>query len=227
MFQKANDPKASSMTCDPSSLLKSIPRNKLVASKENLAKEIGKIMDRLTVPGSLRNKANVFDAMEYFNQVTNMTGYVFKIEKEDYGQVPPSRRKIIQAYYFRLKRAQKNGFNLKKISFKHKKCKVTVATNLKVIKWKRGYKKNDFVMGMEWKITAEVTIDCPCIKNSNQEVKKASYTYSAKTDGPMRFNERDINHKEIVRYGLRFGKVLAPTLVLSELKCCPKKIKPS
>lgn len=226
MLRTAKEKKTAPTTCDASGLLKSIPRKKMVASKEDLAKEIGKIMDSLTMPGALRNKVNVFQAMDYYNQVGKMTDYVFKVEEEDYGKLPPSRRKITSAYYFRLKRAQKEGFNLKKISFKHKKCNVTIVTNLKPVKWKRGYKKNDFVMGLEWKITTEVTIDCPCTKKSNKEVKKAVYTYTANANGPMRFDDRDIDLNLIVRYGLRFEKVLLPKLILSELKCCPEKSNP-
>jgi len=226
MLRTAKEVKAGAMTCDASGLLKSIPRKKMVASKEDLAKEIGKIMDSLTIPYSLRAKAHVFHGMEYFNEVDKMTDYVFKIERESYGLIPPSRRKIISAYYYRLKRAQKEGFNLKKISFKHKKCNVTIVTNLKPVKWKRGYKKNDFVMGVDWKIKTEVTIDCPCTKNSNKEVKKAIYTYTANTDGPMRFDDYNIDHHKISRYGLRFGKLLSPKLVLSELKCCLEKANP-
>ncbi|MEM7085897.1 MAG: hypothetical protein AAF489_06930 [Bacteroidota bacterium] len=226
MLQTAKEKKVPSMTCDPSGLLKSIPKKKMVASKEELAKEIGKIMDSLTRPKEFQFNVSVFDAMLYFDEVKKMTDYVFKVAKKDYGQVRPSKRKIIQAYYFRLKRAKKEGFNLKKISFKHKKCVATIVTNLKPLKWQRGYKKNDFVMSLDWQITTEVTLDCSCTKNSNKEVKKAVYTYESKTKGPMRFNDLDVNLKKIVRYGLRFEKIQAPTLVLSELNCCLEKTNP-
>ena len=226
MMRTAKETKGGSTTCDPSGILKSIPRKKMVASKEDLAKEIGKIVDSFTPPMSIRHKAHIFHAMDYFNEVKKMTEYVSKIEGEDYGLIPPSRRKIIEGYYFRLKRAKKKGFNLKKVSFKHKKCTVTVVTNLTPTKWKRGYKANDFVMGMEWKITSEVTIECPCLNKGNTEVKKAVYSYAGKTDGPMRIDDYDVDLNKRARYGLRFGKLLSPTLGLLELKCCPQKTNP-
>ncbi|MEM7185140.1 MAG: hypothetical protein AAF466_00670 [Bacteroidota bacterium] len=220
MLRSAKETKVGASTCDPSKLLKSLPKKKLVPSKEDLKKEIDRMMDSLTYPKSVLVSTSHFDAMEYFNQVTKMTDFVFKVQKKDYGQVPPSRRKVVQDYYFQLKRAKKEGFNLKKISFTHKKCKVTVLTNLKPVKWVRGYKKNAFVMGMDWKITTDITFECPCVNNSDKDVKKATYSYTADTKGPMRFNDLGLNLKPITRYGLRFEKVTTPKYVLAELRCC-------
>lgn len=224
MLRTAKEEKSAAMNCDASGLLKSIPRNKLVASKEDLAKEIGRVMDSIIDPKKKSSWAGRIDAMLHFLKAKKMVDYVYKVEGKDIGSLPPDKAKAIKDYYYRLKRVFKTGVDLKAVKFKHKECNITSVTNLRPLKWTRGYKKHDFWLTIDWAITTKVTIECPCTAKNKHKVKSATYKYTSKTSGPLRFSDFQIYDGKIVEvfmFGLRFGKVVEPKFSRTNLQCCP------
>ena len=224
-LRTAKEVKSAAMNCDASGLLKSIPPHKLVAPKEDLAKEIGRVMDSIVDPKKKSSLAGRIDAMLLFLEAKKMVDYVYKVEGKDIGSLPPDKAKPIKDYYYRLKRIFKTGVDLKAVKFKHKECNITSVTNLRPLKWTRGYKKHAFWLTIDWAVTTKVTIDCPCTAKNKHKVKSATYTYTSKTTGPLRYNHFDVYDGklvEILKFGLRFGKIVEPKFSITNLQCCPE-----
>ncbi|GAB5400779.1 MAG: hypothetical protein Aureis2KO_23640 [Aureisphaera sp.] len=227
ILRTAKKEKSNPKTCDASGLLKSIPRKKLVASKEDLAKEINRIMDTILLPDEhlmLQGKYGHL-AFEVFGNSKKVEDYAFGIFVKRYKDIEPAKQKIIKKHFDRLSRFFKKGIDLKPVTFKHKGCDITSTTNLTPLSWKQGYRKRPSFMTINWKITLELKINCPCNEKNKHKVKQAIYRYQGKSSGPYTRFTGDII-KGVKGFGVRFGKVSEAKYKRTKLECCPEKTNP-
>lgn len=224
MLRTAKEIKTPPQTCDASGLLKSIPRSKLVPTKEELKSDIIKIVDSLKP--TLREQDEWPEILDHYNTSKDFFEFHRKVTGSDIGTVIPSVQKKVRTYYNRLKNSLKNGFDLKKVEFQHKKCKVVALTNLKPSGWSINKKKNPPTITVNWEITTNVTISCDCKKQNKFRVKDVKYFYSGKSSSRLLFDEfvdsGPLSGTIIFRFGLRFGKIKESKYGRSKLVCCPK-----
>ena len=226
MLRQAKETPSKNLQCDPAKLLASIPRKKLLPTKEALIKEIGKIVD-----DSLRLKTSLFEitnqlALEYLSETKTKTEFINKLGK-DYNKFNINEAEF-NRFYYTVRRAQKSGFKIFETSFKHGECVVTAKSIIKPTKFTWDTKKLTITQ-VEWDLKTEVAISCPCTTNNKHKVKKAEYVYTASCSGPMIFNTTDYNYlnskekyRTVVNFGLRFGKIKNPKLDLVYIDCCKK-----
>jgi hypothetical protein len=223
MMRNAKDATSHQSPCDPNKVFKTIPKKKLLPTKEELTKQIGRIIDTLD-PKKITTSIDKPIMLDYFMTINEMTKFVAKFKGKDYALVKPKERDEIKEYYYKIRRNLKSGFNIFNSKFKHGECTVTVNIILKPLKWKK--KENaTYVTLVDWQITSEISINCPCTAKNKHRVKSAFYNYTAKTTGPMMFDRSvwDVQRHDFVSrvyYGLRFGKIEKPELRLVRLICC-------
>ncbi|MDC8005122.1 hypothetical protein POV27_13755 [Aureisphaera galaxeae] len=221
ILNKAKEEKVKPKTCDASKLLKSIPRNKLVASKKVLAKEINRIMDTINLPQDLVMGKYGHIAFEVYSPSKTLQEFGRDLFIKPYKDIPTNKQRIIKKYYEKARRFYNKGIDLKPIKFMHKGCEIVAGTNLKPLKWKQGYKKSPQFLSIEWEITTEIDIECPCNEKNKHKVKRAIYHYKGKVTGPYSRYAND--HFNIIGFGVRFGKVTSAKYKRHKLECCPEK----
>ena len=221
MMRQAKAGPAKKYECDIVGLLKSLPRKDMVPSAEELKKEIGHIMDSLdhtkwsgaTYEGPI---------LEKFLPTKNRQEFLRAISK-DIAEKAEVRKKDFDKFYYGMREAQKSGFKLKDKSIKKGECAVKVETALKPTKFVWDTEKNYNVTNATWEITMIISVDCPCTKKNKFKVRKATYRYTATVEGPIMFNvpaRFTLGNQEVVKYGLRFGKVKDPKLAYIFMECC-------
>ncbi|MBX2826689.1 MAG: porin family protein [Flavobacteriaceae bacterium] len=223
ILKNAKEEKVKPKTCDASKILKSIPRKKLVASKEVLAKEINRIMDTINLPQDLIMGKYGHIAFEVFSTSETLQEFGRGLLIKPYKDIPSNQQRMIKKYYEKAKRFYKKGIDLKPITVKHKGCEVIARTNIKPLKWKQGYNRSPHFLSIEWEITTEIDIECPCNEKNKHNVKRAIYHYRGKVAGPYSRYAND--HFNIVGFGVRFGKVTSAKYKRHKLECCPEKPK--
>jgi hypothetical protein len=229
MLRQAKEVPTKNLECDPSKILKSIPRKKLLPTKEDLKKQINRIVDdSLTAKGYMFiSGGGGHKALEAFMNTKEMTKWVERAGGKSYGDFSAEGQKDYKEYYHRVRRMLKTGYNIYESKFKRGECTINVVTNLKPTKFKADEKKYNVTI-VDWEITTTVSIDCPCTDKNKSRVKKAVYVYSTNSQGPLRFNRYVIEYgmnKEVVMYGMRFGKILNPKLKLKKIECCKENEK--
>ncbi|MCW5519904.1 hypothetical protein J1N09_08650 [Aureitalea sp. L0-47] len=224
MLRQAKEAPAKDLQCEPSKLLRSIPRKKLLPTQADLMKEISRIVDdSLSIEDYVLKVSNQ-RALEYLTNTKTKTEYLKYLGPEYKGF--KFKQSKFDRFYYAVRRAQKSGFKIFDSSFKQGECAISVETILKPIKFTVDPKRFP-VANVDWEIKTNIAIECPCTTNNKFKVKIAKYSYSATCQGSLLFNEKYQSHPEapvkiFVKYGLRFGKIKDPKLVLEYLECCKK-----